>query len=172
MMNVHQPRPVFQLLDGSGNVIAETNNTRLYSWGWAACRLFSGDPDFKVAVLYMEYMNVADPDDTITDDRDYLRLYVRMPEVFVWPGYEPYFPVGQGNALLFRARSVNTTGVHGKPFSAAANSKVYGAAIAAAPSLDDRTQDVLIARGYYPQGQHQVKQATGQLEATYKLPFE
>lgn len=189
MIDIYRGR--FILRNEKGLLAGVAMNSRLYSWGWAASRLFQGDASFKIATLYVEFKNVASPGDAITNptfqrqdgldyyedlasspNTDYLRLRVGMPTVDVVPGYESYFRPGEGNMLIYTASTGGAVGVHGKPFSAEANSKVYGAALAASPFINDRTQDVLIARGYYPQGQHLVKQPTGQLEITYQFPFE
>jgi len=182
---------IFRLFDDLGTELAAGHNTRLYLCGWALARYLLGDPAFQPNALYVEYANVVTPDTLIanptvaknsglgyydglagTTDRDYLRLYVRTPEIRVITGHEAYFAEGQGNLLRYRATTSGTTGIHGRPFAAAANSKVYGAALVATPRLDDRTQDVVLARGYYPQVSHKVKQPTGQLEVTYDFPLD
>jgi hypothetical protein len=189
MIDVYHGR--FLLRDEQKRLAGVAFNTRLYSWGWAAARMFQGDPNFHSMVIYVEFKNLADPATVVTNptfsrhdgleyydglagspDTDYLRLFAPTPTVAVIPGYSSYFPPGQGNMLVYKVVTGGAMGVHGRPFSAAANSKVYGAALAAAPDVDDRTQDVLISRGYYDPSAHLVKQPSGQIEITYKFPFE
>jgi len=167
-------------------------NTLMTTWGFVACKLFGfGDVDYRISKMYIEYYNVSSPTDTVTvptytknDSRtyydnlsapaDYLRVpLMSNPAIHVASGYESVFTEGvDGNELTFTGMSTGTVGMHGVPFSASANSKVYGIALVAAPAASDKSRDVIVTRGYYPTTKQQLKQASGQIGITWNLKFE
>lgn len=148
------------------------------------------DPAFGLSAMYIEFENVAAPEDaaSIPDvdpadltyfadlvsspTRDYLRVQItEAPHRFVVSGYENILPSGQYNGAILYATSAGAVGVHGKEFSAGANSKVCGLGIVAAPDFTDRTQDILYARTYYAADKQWAVQDGNQVRVPYRLKF-
>lgn len=167
-------------------------NAILYTWGAVAVRgLFPPEPRVGVNTMYIEFENVADPDDPATapefgpdsgleyytglgsdPTHDYLRVPLLSGSVVdVVPGYEAYFSAGQGNRITVFAQTAGTAGVHGKPFSNAANSKACGAVLVSAADPADPAQDVPVARLYYSAEKQMVKPENGQLMVPYRIWF-
>ncbi len=161
-------------------------NTVLYDWASIVSRLLAtGDPAYKIATMYMEFTNVITPGDTISPtptvtrgpneglayyaslisspDRDYLR--VPVISALVDSTDDVNFP--QGNRTTFFAQSQGVTGVFGKSFSDLANSLVYGGALVASPGGLDASQDIVLARFYYPTMQQIPKLSSGQVGLTW-----
>jgi hypothetical protein len=170
-----------------------TANSWNYTWGYLACRaLGQRDIRYGIGAVYLEFENVADPEDPVSPpataredtidyyeglsasaDRDFLRIPIAItPSIGVVPGFEAYFAEGQGNRLIVHAQSGGTVGVHGKAFSDVANSKVFGIAVVGMPDRADRTKDILFARSYYAADKQQVKAPTGQIHGVYELDFK
>lgn len=176
---------------------SEKANQIQFGWGFAAAMQLGfrrpGRLDYSIAGMYLEYENVASPEDLVdvpsdfdrdedldyyanlvgSGVRDYLRVaLLQSPLLSIAEGYEPYFVEGEtGNQLTFMAMTSGSSGIHGKPFSAAANSKVIGGCLVAVPTWADRTQDVVVARTYFPQEDHVVKAASQQVGITWSLIF-
>ena len=167
-------------------------NTLMVTFGWAACRLFGyGDTDYRISHVYIEYENVTLPTDPVTpptydandtrlyydnlvSPRDYLRVpIIGQPATQIASGYEYLFTEGvDGNKLVFFAQTIGTSGENGLAFSNAVNSKVFGLALVAAPVAADKTQDVIITRGYYDTADQKVKEASAQIGVTWELTFK
>lgn len=165
-----------------------------YDWGFIAAKTIGlGNPKFRVSAMYVEFENVADPDDPVTipafsreagieyyDDlqssgtKDFLRVpFVSLPAIGIESGFEAFFtPDETGNKLTFHAQTQGIIGVHGKTFSDGVNSKVYGAAIVATPEFSDRTQDIIFARSYFDTIEQTVKEASSQIGVTWEIAFE
>jgi hypothetical protein len=124
-------------------------------------KALSGDVTFAVAAVLFEYENttgsIAIPTpardegieyylDTIplTPNRDYLRVPLAAPVAFSSSDSAKY----DNNQASFFAISAGTQGIHGEPFSSAANSKVFGVGLAATPVPDQYTRDKLFSRSY------------------------
>ena len=170
-----------------------TNQVQL-DWGFiAAMTIGRGDRKYRVSTMYIEFENVADPDDVVTnpsyerdegleyyDDlqslptRDFLRVpIIQEPMLGISDGLETHFVAGEtGNKLTFFTLTSGTTGVHGKTFSDSVNSKICGAALVAAPVFGDRTQDVLFSRGYLADDKQVLKDASAQVGVTWGVRFE
>lgn len=170
-----------------------TDNAWMYTWAHLACSLFGRrDPAFGLSAAYLEFSNVANPSDAVTAPTfqkqdglsyfealsvsprsDFLRIFFTgSPLIDVVPGYEAYFPPGMGNRLtVFASTGGLTAGVFGKPFSDAANSKVYGISIVATPVPGDRTQDILMSRSYYAPADQRLKLPNESIGATYEYSF-
>ena len=166
------------------------DNLVMYAWTELACRLFGdGDRNYRLSTMYLEYMNVADPGDAVTiptfgrGDEDGLAYYDSLADVpdvdYVRADIisatrrttdEDLYPTA--NQLLLFAMSTGTTGVHGLPFSTAANSKVYGAALVATPDAGDASRDLVMSRTYYEADEQMLKLATSQLGNEWELNFE
>jgi hypothetical protein len=163
-------------------------NTLLYTWGHIAARCIGrGEVAYKVAAMYLEFENNAgavaapafSPADGIdyynnlatSPDRDYIRAALdTTPQIVVAPGYEAYLAPDLGNRVDFAAQTSATAGVHGKPFSAAASSKVFGVALVATPAFQDPTADILLARGYYDPSL-QIPKVSSTMRALYRILF-
>lgn len=166
-------------------------NTLMVSWGFAAARALGfGDRKYRIRKIYVEFENVADPDDEISipsysaydglsyytglvAPQDYLRIdTLGEPTLSIGAGFEEFFTDGEtGNQLLFRGQTTGTEGANGVEFSSGVNSKIFGIALVAAPDDADPTQDVIVSRGYFDTGNQLVKAASGQVGVTWSLLF-
>lgn len=141
-------------------------------------RLLTGDRDYALTAMYIEYENVASPGDaavnpSFTEEEgieyfsnlsgslthDFLRVPIRGTTLGLSAGYEG----AAYNLARFIAVTEGTAGIHGKAFSSAANSKICGAALVAAPVWADRSQDVIFSRWYYDASEQLLKPASGQV---------
>ena len=126
-------------------------------------KVMSGDPRYVPAAFYIEFKNGTAPARPTIDPAEgrsyYAGLetlhgstfvdYLRVPRLFL-PAISSSDPTKYPcNQLLYTIASQGAVGVCGLPFSAAANSVVYVAALVAAPVWEDRTQDLVFAR-FYP----------------------
>lgn len=166
------------------------------NWGVIAARQIgfkrqAHRPDYSISAMYVEFENVADPDDEVVvptfersdgleyyDDlvssgvRDFARIPLRMePSLAVSDEAAGLLPDGEGNMLTFFAMTSTGTGVHGKTFSAGVNSKICGFALVATPVFDDRTQDIIFARTYLETADQQVKDASAQAGVSWDIIF-
>ncbi len=138
-------------------------NTVLFSGADIMARVVSGDSEFKISAMYFEYENLAVPSDPIvapafdrsgglayyqglSNPKDYLRVPIDIGVSLMSSDAALY----DNNQATFFALTGGTVGVNGRPFTAAANSTVYGVALAATPVLADPTQDVVFSRAYFP----------------------
>ena len=163
------------------------------SWGFIAAQAIGkGLRAYRIQAMYLEFENVADPDDPVTvpdytqadgleyyndlinsDTRDYLRVpLLTEPLLGVESGYEDQFEAGvDGNLLTFFTISQGVTGVHGKDFSDSVNSKVCGAALIATPDFGDPTLDVIFARSYLDAADQVPKLPSSQIGVTWETAF-
>lgn len=167
-------------------------NQRQWDAGLIVAQLLRGRTEYRLAGFYVEFENVADPDDvvavpsfgadegieyyqTLAGARDYLRIgLVTTPTLDIVTGYGDYFDRNdpeQGNRLTLFGQTEGFLGVNGVEFSAAANSKVCGVALVAIPNPDDRSQDRIFARGYYPTDRQLLKQASSQIGISWRQPL-
>lgn len=162
-------------------------NLVLYSWGAIVGRLLTaGDSAYRINGMYIEYENVANPNDTVStpsftrsynsgrpyydslassSSRDYLRLGLSASrldstDAASYPG---------GNLAVFLARTAGSQGVHGRAFSHTNNSKICGGALVAMPELNDPTRDIVLSRFYLPTAQQMVKPADVHVGLEWKL---
>lgn len=159
------------------------DNAVLYEWSAILSQLLlPGDARYRISGMYFEFQNVENPGDTVTApafdrtrnisyynalnasvDRDYLR--VPLTSFLLNSSAE-----GRTNDLLtLFATSTGSTGVHGKTFSHASNSVIYGAALVAIPDIGDRTKDLLFSCVYLPTEAQQPKLATSQVGLKWDL---
>ena len=170
-----------------------TRNQTMYGWGFAAAQsLGYGKTNYRINGMYLEFENVADPEDAVTPPdftpdagieyyqalsgsgtRDYMRVpLVSSPVLSIHPGYEDGYEAGvTGNKLTVYAQSAGSTGVHGKTFSNGVNSKLFGAALIVAPDWGDATQDIICNRAYVASDEQLVKPTMLQLSASWELSF-
>ncbi|MEM1953106.1 MAG: hypothetical protein QW299_07235 [Candidatus Caldarchaeum sp.] len=146
-------------------------NQLQYDWARIAVQLFGfGRGEYRISGMYIEYENVANPNDPVsvpssfprsegreyyqglTGNKDYLRVpLLSLPSPFVSAGLESEFD-GTGinfNSLSFFALTAGTQGVLGRPFSASNNSKIYGLALISSPNWNDPTKDLIFSRTYF-----------------------
>jgi hypothetical protein len=167
------------------------HNQIQWGWGEIACKLFGeGLTEYKISGMYIEFENVASPGDAVTPPsfdrsegieyysalsasaaRDFLRVQlISTPKASLISGYEGSSTLT--NQLTFFAQSSGSIGVHGKTFSVAANSKVFGLALVAMPKWEDRTKDLIFAREYYPTAYQVLKQASSQIGVSWTEQFK
>lgn len=164
-----------------------------YAWGFAAvmamCRR---QVLYGISSMYIEFENVADPADPVdipdfgreegreyyedlasSGTRDYLRVpLLQDPKLGIQTGFEDFFTDGvNGNKATFFAQTSGIVGVNGKTFGSEVNSKICGAALVATPVVADITQDIIVARAYYPVDQQEVKSLSSQLGVSWELYF-
>lgn len=168
----------------------EQNNLVMYTWANAVIQAaFIGDMRYKINAMYLEYYNVTNPSDTVSvptyarsdgisyysslaSPGDFLRVPLSSaPSVTIQSGYESYFTAPLGNVASFFAQSSGTTGIKGRAFANANNSKVFGVALVATPSWADYTQDVIFARSYFTTGNQQLKSSGAQIGVTWTIPL-
>lgn len=165
-----------------------------YAWGAVATQCIGlGNRNFRISAMYVEYENVADPEDVITppvfgrdEDRSYYndlglsgtRDFLRVPlliqpTIGIESGFEDYFIEGvSGNLLTFHAQTQGTLGFHGKAFNDGVNSKVFGVALVATPVFSDPSQDIVFARTYFETSDQTPKLASSQIGITWDVAFE
>jgi len=145
----------------TGKVYKEVFSKNLVLYGGAdiLAKLLAGNSNYAISGLYIEYDNAggtptppafdrsADKsyyDGLISDpNRDYLRVSLAAAPLFTASSSDYDF-----NRLTFLGISDGTVGVHGKVFSSAANSTVFGAALYCAVDPSDSSQDLIYARTY------------------------
>jgi len=154
-----------------------TSNTYMQEGATALAKLLQGSLDgksYKIGGMYIEFENNGGAAVTpptfdraggtsyyaalvSNANRDYLRVPLTATElsssdIAIYPG---------GNVLTCFARTAGTTGVHGKPFSSAQQSRVYGGALVITPQFNDSSQDLVLARFYWASATNQVIKGTG-----------
>jgi len=181
--------------------VGSQKNQIQYSWGFIAAKQIGYRPNperynYNISAVYIEFENQIDPEQEISvapfprdvgisyynelaasTDRDFLRIpLIIEPAGGVSAGYEANLPIEQQlNKLTFFVQTVGTMGVHGKTFShnaAGGTSKVYAAALVAAPTYSDRTKDVIFARTMFNPANQVTKEASSQIGLTWEIAFE
>lgn len=160
-------------------------NLVLASWATVAARLLAGlTTGFKLGWMYVEYENVADEGDEVETpeygvDPEFgpayyaslashpSRDYLRVPVIAATVDVEDAEAYPDGNLARFFAETVGAVGVHGKAFSNAARSKVFGAALVAGGS--DPADDLVFSRYYVAADEQTVKPDNGPVGIQWKL---
>lgn len=162
-----------------------SKNLRLYGAETIVSQLLRKDPtgkDWSLSTVYIEFENnsgaaVSVPTPAADEGLSYYqslasspkRDYLRVPVIatIVESSDETLYP--GGNIVRYLAHTSGTTGVNGKAFSAAQQSRVYGAALVATPVEGDHSQDVVYSRVYYSSSSDQfIKTATTQIAMEYR----
>jgi hypothetical protein len=100
---------------------------------------------------------------------DYLRIPVTSSSLSTSNGET--FP--GGNIVTFTAQTEGSAGVHGKDFSFAEPSRVFGGALVATPDFDDPTQDLVLSRIYFSSSSAQLdKLASSQIGLKWQLQLQ
>lgn len=170
-----------------------------YGWGFIAAKQlgYRRQPDrldYHISAMYIEYENL-DPEVPIStpsfarsvdityynslvdsSTRNFIRVPLSIePALSVSTGYEANLPVEQaGNQLTFFAQTSEARVVYSgtsKQFSSASNSRVYAAALVAAPVLSDRSKDVIFARTVFSGANQVTKEASSQIGITWDVAF-
>ena len=177
----------YNVTDDNWTAITEyKNNLVLYQWAEIASKLLTiGDGRFRIGGLYLEFENTASPGDPValpsfdrTRTVDYynnlsgsaVKDYLRVPLTA-----SPVASAGTGltnNQITFFARSGGVAGVHGKPFSYAANSVIIGASLVAFVDTTDATRDLLFSSFYFAAEDQQQKLATSQVGIEWVLTLQ
>jgi hypothetical protein len=143
--------------------IIEKQNLILYSGADVMAKCLSGNSNYAISSMFMEFKNLPSPSDSITPpafdrtggigyysglssslDTDYVRVpLVSMPDFDTSDALYYNF-----NQATYFAISEGSTGVHGKTFGPGTNSAVYGAALVATPEPAQPAQDVVFSRVY------------------------
>jgi hypothetical protein len=178
-------------------VVSQPNQIQ-YSWGYIAAKQLgyrrqADRLDYSISALYIEFENQVDPAvhvstapfardidinyyNSLVDSssRDFLRIPLSIePALSVSTGYEENLPITQhGNQLTFFVQTAGNTGVFGKTFSHLVNSKVFSAALVAAPVFSDRTKDAVFARTLFVAGNQVTKEPSSQIGITWDVAFE
>jgi hypothetical protein len=164
-------------------------NLVMYDWATIVAQLLRNNPDGKphhISAMLLEFENnggaeVDPPSYTRADaatyydslgthpDRDILR--VPLTASSLESTERNFFP--GGNLINFFAQTEGVVGRHGKEFSSAEQSRVFGAALIATPDFDDPTQDLVFSRIYYSDPDQQlIKTAGSQIGLQWRLQFE
>lgn len=170
-----------------------------YGWGFIAAKQLgyrrqSDRLDYHISAMYIEYENI-DPESAIStpsfdrnvdityynalvdsQTRNFIRVPLSIePALSVSAGYDANLPVNQsGNQLTFFAQTSEARVVYAgeeRQFSSATNSRVYAAALVAAPVLSDRAKDVVFARTVFSGGNQVTKEASSQIGITWDVAF-
>lgn len=166
------------------------SNLMLRSWGAIVGNLLrTGGRSYRLSTMYLEYENTAAPGDAVappaygrdpadglayynaladSTDRDYLRVPVFHDELGV--SDSELYP--DGNIVHMWAQTTGISGVHGKPFSSAANSRVFGAASVATPNAVDATADLICNRLYFDAADQVDKPDSGQVAVEIEIQFD
>jgi len=164
-----------------------SHNDFLYEWGAIfANLLMRRGLNYGIGGMYLEFENTASPGDPVaaptftraagegveyynalvdSADRDYLRVPLVASDLAV--GDEVKFP--KGNLASFFAQTSGVTGVHGKPFSDADNSVVFGGALVAFVDSADPTRDLVLSRFYLATDRQMPKLATSEVGFQWRL---
>lgn len=161
-------------------------NLVLFQWAKITTKLLtSGLANYRIGGMYLEFENVASPGDTVTPPafnrtrdinyynnlsasatKDYLRVPMTATQVL---------SEGEGltdNLIIFFARSSGVVGVHGKAFSDAYNSTIYGISLVAFPDVNDVTQDLLFSSHYFDPTEQKQKESNSQIGIEWQLVLQ
>ena len=139
--------------------MVQLNNLILYGGADIMARLLAAQRQYAINVVYMEFKNtlgaISPPAVSRGDGVEYYAGldaspdtdFLRIP-LLVNPTVQASDPEYESNQVTFFAESEGESGFFGKPFSQAAASHVFGAALVAAPDLNDQSQDIVFSRVY------------------------
>ena len=161
-------------------VFKASHNDILYEWATVMCQLLSGSPDgkpYNLGAMYIEYENnggaaVTAPTVTRADGKTYYsslssdpnRDYLRIPLTAVITSSTDATNYPDGNKIIAFGQTAGVAGVHGKTFSDAVSSRVYGGSLVVTPDYADQTQDLVFSRFYFDSTDKQlIKPASAQL---------
>lgn len=175
--NIQNGRASRLSLPGWRPVTQFRHNLIAYDWGAILGELLRGAPDAKnysFGGMYLEFENnggaaVTPPSPSRGGNHDYYaslassatRDYLRVPVVARTLDSTDELLYPRGNRISVFAQSSGSVGVHGKPFSVAASSRVYGGSLVAFPDIEDASQDLIFSRFYYENADDQLIKLLG-----------
>lgn len=183
-------------LDGQKTLVGTQPNQIQYSWGFLAAKQLGYRPqpdrsNYHISAMYIEFENQDDPETPIAvspfgrdlnktyynalgGERDFLRIPIIIePTAGIVAGYEALLPIEQQiNKLTFFVQTAGMLGENGRPFSHSHGSKVYAAALVAAPTFSDKSKDVIFARTVFTEANQVTKEASSQIGITWEIAFE
>lgn len=145
-------------------------NQLQYDWAAIAGKCIAvGDLDYRLSGMYLEYQNVAAPENPATlpdtsrsttqayyaglasvPNRDFLRLpFATVPATSRDGAFVSHFAsqTNLGNVYTCQVITTGVAGYHGTPFATAGvNSKIAGLALVAMPLPSSQAADLLFAR--------------------------
>lgn len=166
------------------------DNDILYEWGAVIGNLLlRKGQNYGVGGMYIEFENVANPGDPVAAPAvsrgpdegiayynglatNPTRDYLRVPLIAGILNSTDQNNYPHGNAPTFFAQTSGVQGVHGKPFSDANNSKVFGGALVAFVDDTDFTRDLVMSRFYLAPADQQVKLPTSQVGLEWQQTYE
>lgn len=158
-------------------------NGVLYSWGQiAAVLLATGNADYRLSKMYVEYENKTNPEDAIVVPSFSRSLEIDYFASLAVDAKKDYFiadvvmnsvsSVGTSTDLHLLARLNALTGVHGKPFSSDSNSSIYGCHLAASPQVGDPTQNILFSSVYLSSEDQRTKLPNSSLNLLWRIQLQ
>jgi len=145
---------------GHVKMLVEQQNIIPYQGADILARILAGDDTYAPGAMFFEYENTAGvpvvPTPARNEGIDYYlsdlaldpdKDYIRAP-LIVSPSISSSGSDYAGNQVTFFAITAGTSGIHGRSFAQANDSKVYGVALAATPTPTQYTGDRLFSRSY------------------------
>ncbi len=181
---------------GQKALVGAQPNQIQYSWGFLAAKQLGyrpqpDRPNYHISAMYIEFENQANPETPIAvtsfgrdvgksyynalgGTRDFLRIPIIIePTAGIVAGYESLLPIEQQiNKLTFFVQTAGLIGENGLQFSHTVGSKVYAAALVAAPTFSDKSKDVIFARTMFTEANQVTKEASSQIGITWEIAFE
>lgn len=164
------------------------SNLVMYDWAVAVSKLLSGSPDgknYKIGGMYLEFANnggstETPPSFTRAGGVDYYnglglsatRDYLRVPVTALTGSNSDDEVYSGNNVVTVYAQTAGAAGVHGKTFSEVNDSRIFGCALVAYPVFADATQDLVLARYYFPTDEQLDKLASQEIGITWALTHE
>jgi hypothetical protein len=161
-------------------------NDVLFGWAGNTGKLLTqGATNYRISGMYLEFENNAGaPVPVPAFDRSgglsyYQQLaasptrdYIRVPitAATLESSDEVLFP--DGNVMTFFAQTRGTEGVHGKPFSDAVDSRIYGGGLVAIVDEADDTQDIVFSRFYFEAADQQIKLPSSQIGLEWEITLQ
>lgn len=188
-------------LTGARQELCAQHNQIQHTWGYLAAKALglrqTGDAtSHHISAVYFEYENVLTAETAVVEsqsfsktlnidyyntlgtaqNRDYLRIPIIVaPQFSTASGYANLLPTNQQtNQITFFAQTTGTSGMTGRGFGANVGgriSKIYAAALVAAPDIADPTKDVIFARTVFSANNQVVKDASSQVGITWSIAF-
>lgn len=181
---------------GAKTLLGAQPNQIQYTWGFLAAKQLGYRPqadrlNYHISAMYIEFENQDDPEtpvaagsfgrdlgknyyNALSGDRDFLRVPMLIePTSGIVSGYESLLPQEQQiNKLTFFVQTAGMIGENGLTFSSAQGSKVYAAALIAAPVFSDKSKDVIFARTVFDTANQVTKETSAQIGITWEIAFE
>lgn len=158
------------------------HNLVLYDWAGIAAKLMvEGDRRYRISGMYLEFRNAAPPITPPAFDRaggiDYYQGladsadidFLRVPLVAGYTSNSDSGLFAADNTMNLFAQTQGVVGVHGKAFSDAANSVIYGGGLVALVDQGDYTQDLVFSRFYFDADEQQEKLPSSQIGLQWEL---